>query len=235
MFKFFQKIYVNCLDILFPEKCVVCGVYGSLCCYNCVDKIEKIATPTCPECGKISKMSQYCPSCKSRIKPYLYSVSIACNYHSDVIKVIIHDLKYSGITALSQICGELIYQRIKDISSKRELVIVPVPLYKYRQNIRGFNQSEMIARYLSKRLNQTGGSALIKKVNTAAQARLSRQKRLSNLEGAFECVDKALVFGKDVLLVDDVMTTGATLNECAKTLKMAGAKKVYGAVIARNV
>lgn len=235
MLQLCRKIYENSLNIFFPERCVVCGTYGSLCCQNCINEIEYITTPTCPECGKISKKSQYCTNCRSRIKPSLYAVNIACHYHSTVIKKVIYDFKYSGITGLSQVCGELIYQRIRNCFDGDNTIIVPVPLYKYRQNIRGFNQAELIARYLSKRMDLPGGSALIRQINTTNQVSLSRTKRLVNLEGAFLCTDKELVWGKNILLVDDVMTTGATLNECAKILKQAGAKKVFGAVVARNI
>lgn len=235
MLNFCKKIYQNSLNIFFPYKCVVCGSYGSLCCQNCLSKIEKIMTPTCPGCGKISKNSMYCRSCRPKFKTYLYSVDIACNYHSEVIKKIIHDFKYDGVVDLTQYCGELIYQRIHKNFETRKCLIVPVPLHRYKKNLRGFNQAELIARYLSKRMNLPGGDVLMRKVHTRNQAVLTRQQRLTNLVGAFDCIDPEFVKDKEILLIDDVMTTGTTLNECAKVLKAAGAKRIYAAVLARNI
>lgn len=230
-----RVIYTFWLDLLFPNKCVICGKFGSVCCSECFGSIEKIMTSTCPECGKISKNSDYCPACRRRVKASLQSIMIASSYHSPVVKELIHEFKYCGMTAISSVCGELIYSRIANIITVKDLVIVPVPLHKKRQNHRGFNQSELLARYLSKRLNISGGNALERVVNTKNQVTLSRKERFLNLEDAFVCVDREFIEGKNVLLIDDVMTTGATLNECAKILKKAGAKKVFGAVIARNI
>ena len=115
------------------------------------------------------------------------------------------------------------------------LVVIPVPLHKNRQDLRGFNQSELIARKLSKKLNLPGGCALARTKDTEAQVSLSREFRLTNLVGAFTCTDKEFITGKNILLVDDVATTLSTLNECARALKDAGAKKVWGIVVARRV
>lgn len=229
------KIYVYLLDIFFPHKCIICGTFGNYYCDACVETVEKIYTATCPECGKISKNSKYCTACRNKVKPSINSIAVTCSYQSETVKKLIHDFKYLGITALSECCVDLMYQKLSKQKLSNNLVIVPVPLHRYKYNRRGFNQSELLARGLSDKLKAPGGNALLRHRNTRNQVGLKRHQRLSNLFNAFSCVDPELVIGKEVLLVDDVMTTGTTLNECAKVLRSAGAKKVFGIVLARNL
>ena len=230
-----KKCIEKSLDIFFPGKCVICGEYGSLCCGKCLQSIESIQTNTCPECGKISINCQYCTNCRGKKKPKVFAVFVACSYGSSALKKIIYELKYSGITGLIPICGELMYQRVRSQNFPKNTVIVPVPLHKNRLNLRGFNQSELLARYLSKRMDLPGGDVLTRRLNTMNQVGLRREKRLSNLDGAFDCSDKEYILGKNIILVDDVVTTGATLNECAKVLKQSGAKRIFAVVLARNI
>lgn len=236
----FKKIYNYGLDLLFPSRCIICNKYGSLLCFECSSEIELSKTSLCPGCGKITKKCQYCQNCKQRMKTSLSSVYVSTSYNSPVVKKMIADFKYIGITGLSSICGELIYQRVKEACPSAgglndSFVVVPVPLNHFKLNRRGFNQAELLARYLSKRLGIPGGQALKRVKNTQNQVGLLREARLLNLSGAFECVDQELIFGKNIILVDDVLTTGATLSECAKILRAAGAKKIIGAVVARNI
>jgi ComF family protein len=111
-------------------------------------------------------------------------------------------------------------------------VIVPVPLHKIRLDERGYNQSELLARELSYRLNIFMSKALRRVRNTTTQTALHKEERIENVKGAFKVTYKDTIVGKNVLLVDDVLTTGATLDECAKVLKENGAKDVYVATIA---
>jgi competence protein ComFC len=230
-----KTIYLNALNIFFPTKCVACGQYGHLLCLDCLKTVDKISTSTCFECGKISKNGEYCQTCKKTNKPALNSILVACGYDSIPIKEIIHQLKYGGLTGLSEICGELIYERVQKVKLPHDFVIIPVPLHKFRIRNRGFNQAELIAKYVSKRIGVHGGDALKRVKNTKNQVGLSRKDRLINVEGVFDCIDVSLIKGQNVLLIDDVVTTGATLNECAKALKSAGAKRVDAAVLARNI
>jgi ComF family protein len=156
----------------------------------------------------------------------------------------IHEFKYNGIVELSEMLAELMVERLKSKLPAGGIVVVPVPLHKKRQGLRGFNQSELLARYVSKRLNLPGGTALARTRNTDPQVGKSGMYRKTNLKGAFEVLDPELVSNKTVLLIDDVATTGSTLNECAKILKSsglpaealakAGAKAVWGVVVARG-
>jgi ComF family protein len=163
-------------------------------------------------------------------------VICAALYEAGPTKQIIHCLKYSGITELSDILGELICQKLARLMTdlSKELVIVPVPLHKARMAERGFNQSELIGKFVSYRLNIPGGDALSRTRSTKPQADLKRRERLTNLTGCFFVADRGFIVGKSVLLIDDVATTGTTINECAKVLLSAGAKEVWGVVAAHG-
>lgn len=222
------------LIIFFPARCVSCGSPGLIVCPQCLESIEKLSTSLCTECGKLTDLSTYCPNCRRKLETNLAGIYICARYDAGPIREIIYGLKYQGYLDIVPVIGELIVERIRDNLPKGELVVVPVPLHPRKKAIRGFNQAELIARYVSKRLDLKGGNALVRIKNTRSQVEFNRAKRLANMEGAFRCEDRGLVQGKIVLLVDDVVTTGATLNDCARALKEAGAKKIWGAVLARN-
>jgi len=141
--------------------------------------------------------------------------------------------KYEGITALCEVLSEVAAQRVKNRINP-DVVVVPVPISGSRFKKRGYNQSEFLARQISKTLKLSGGNALIRVRDTKSQVGLSKEERAENVKDSFECVDKRLVKGQEVLLIDDVATTFATLNECAKVLKGAGAKSVTGLVVAKR-
>ena len=229
------KIYAFCLDILFPQKCILCGEFGGLVCLECAKSIEKIKTLTCPQCGKISEDGRYCKICRSNKKVILKGILVSAHYDSEIVKKMIYGLKYDGLTDLSEMLAELLIEKIEKRFDPQNTVIVPVPLHIKRKNRRGFNQSELLARYVSKKLGFPGGNALVRIKNTKSQAQLPKSERLTNISGAFECEDEELVRKKRVILIDDVVSTGATLNEAANALKMAGAKEVWGVVVARNI
>ncbi|OQA03576.1 MAG: DNA utilization protein GntX [bacterium ADurb.Bin400] len=222
------------LDIFFPRYCVGCGTYGKTLCLDCASKIAHIKTPLCPECGRISAMGKFCVSCRRRTKTALTGLIVATSYESGPIKEVIHHLKYTGMVELASVLGELICLCLGGNLPSGKLVVVPVPLHSIREKERGFNQSELIARYISERLGLPGGLALVRKRYTQPQVVLSREMRLQNITGAFMVADGELVRNRVVLLVDDVATTAATLNECARVLRQAGARQVWGVVAARG-
>ena len=222
------------LETFYPRRCVNCGAFGQVVCINCARQVEICQTSVCPECGKITLNCAYCRACKRRLKTALYGIFIASNYDRGPIKELIHHLKYSGFLELALIIGEIMYQRIAKINFSNNCVIVPVPMFKKREITRGFNQAELLARYISNKLNKPGGLALERVINTKTQVGLSKKERINNIKGSIQCVDRELIFGKMVILVDDVVTTGATLSECARVLKESGAKRVYGLVSAKR-
>jgi len=228
----FSKIL---LSIFFPKLCVNCGKYGQFLCADCAKDIEILKTPTCFYCGKISPNAKSCINCRARMKTELIAIIPAVRYDTGPMKEIIHQLKYCGVSELAEILGELVFQKIKDLDLGKNIILVPVPLNVKKKNIRGYNQAELLAKYLGDRLQCDFADVLVRCRNTASQTTLHRRERLLNLKNAFICLDSNAITGKTVLLVDDVATTGATLTECANVLKENGAKKIIGVVAARNL
>jgi len=222
------------LDIFFPKFCVGCGKYGCYVCEDCVKEIEIIKTGTCPECGKISPLGSFCPKCKKKLNIKLSGIIVSANYNEGPTREMIHHLKYSGFTELAELLGELIVQRLAVEKLSNDIVLVPVPLHINKFAKRGFNQAELITEYVSARTKISFKKFLIRVKQTESQVGLSGVERRSNLEGASQCVKDSNIANKTIFLIDDVTTTYSTLNECAKELKLAGAKKVYGLVVAKG-
>jgi ComF family protein len=148
----------------------------------------------------------------------------------------IHSFKYKNRVSLGVILSELMYEFIKaegDVTKGVD-VITAVPLGAWRRRQRGFNQAALLAANISKRTAISFGDILRKRRHTAYQNELSRDKRLTNLSGAFAVREGAAIGGLGILLIDDVMTTGATLEECSAVLLSAGAKAVTCLTLARG-
>lgn len=160
----------------------------------------------------------------------------ACLYEG-VLKELIHKFKYKNKVSLSKILSKLMIDFIKyNPEALAEIEIITfVPLHDARERERGFNQSGILAAKLSKESGIRFSDTLKKTIATRHQNELSRNDRLINLKGAFKIRDGAMIEGLNVLLVDDVITTGATLDECAKTLLDNGAKKVNCFTLARGI
>ena len=147
---------------------------------------------------------------------------------------VIYQLKFSGNTAMARAIAELAYPLLNNPDFKQCNMIVPVPLYWQRYMLRGYNQSEVLAKMLGKYLNIPVKSPLKRIRHTTRQATLNREERLKNLKGAFAVPKPEKVAGKIILLVDDVLTTGSTLHACAEALRQAGAKDIKVFTAARR-
>ncbi len=156
---------------------------------------------------------------------------IAVVEYDKLIKKIIAELKYKSVIEVGRVCGRLIYFHANFPTVD---LLVPVPLHPKKQRLRGFNQTEIMARAISELSKIRYQNALQRTVHTESQARSkSRSERLSKLQSAFALnVERRQIEGKNILLIDDVCTTGTTLNECAKILKVSGAKTVTALVLA---
>jgi competence protein ComFC len=223
------------VDTLFPKYCVGCNAPDTFLCQECFDKIILVKQQQCGRCLKISANGKTCQKCKQVWT--LDNLLVAAYYQDGPVKELIHAFKYEGNRILKHDLihtlqkNNAIYDSINKI--KRHTIVVPVPLHFRRKWWRGFNQSEEIAKLISKELNLTMlKTALKRKHHTKIQASLHRKDRLNNLIEAFEA-KTCLNTNSSVILVDDIATTGATLNACAIALKKAGFKRVVGVVIAR--
>lgn len=207
------------LDILFPSFCVACGEEGDFLCGDCVAKVVIKRVPTkIPGAPKI-KISY-----------------IATGYRDQPTTELITRLKYKGAKEIGGILAWFIVSHLNlaQFERDKEYVIVPVPLHKKRLAKRGFNQSELIAKKVSESLNIPMKNNALKRIkDTTPQTEVAqREKRRDNVKNAFACARPETVKNKNIILVDDVTTTGATLNECAHALKQAGARSVIAFVAA---
>ena len=230
----FEKI----IDNLFPKgyKCVFCGeeldhntLYSI--CDDCMEHLPFNNGHVCLRCDMpLENMGNYCVHCKNN-KLYFKKNTSLFLYKAPINKII-RQLKYDNKRYFAETFSNMIAGKVASMDVNFDIVI-PVPLYFKRQKKRGYNQSELLCSALKSKLNMNvDTSILIKIKNTRTQANLSRAQRMENLEGAFSVPDGKDVKGKTILLVDDVFTTGATINECAKTLVKAGAKAVYSVTLA---
>ena len=221
------------IDLLFPRniRCFVCGVECEelgVCDY-CYPKLNWIRGDVCEKCGglKVGR-GKVCLDCKGR-DYYFYKNFCIFNYE-DIVQRNIIKFKNGGGKYLGEVFAYFIKNAVKSIKVDFD-VIIPVPIHKNRRKERGFNQSEILSSKLDE--YNVGNNILTRVVDTPHQTGLGRNNREENLLNAFEVLDKEKVKGKTILLIDDIYTTGSTINECAKTLVNNGASVVYSLCLAR--
>ncbi|OGZ44921.1 MAG: hypothetical protein A3C84_01040 [Candidatus Ryanbacteria bacterium RIFCSPHIGHO2_02_FULL_48_12] len=229
------------LELLFPSFCLGCETPETFLCARCLESIPA-AEPQCIACGERSPSGAICARCKQREKFVLKGVTFATSYQDDLVRDIIGHLKYYRIKGLAHPMGELAagqFARVEAhiLKNRDETRMIALPLHKRRRRERGFNQSELLAQTISERLGISllPGDTLVRIRSTPPQLSMkSRAARLENLRDAFAVQTTNEITGKTILLVDDVSTTGATLNEAARALKAAGAREVWGLVVAHG-
>ena len=226
------------LDILFPKFCVNCGKEGDYLCPDCFSLIEILDRQYCPFCSapKVVPDGKTCSSCH-RTKT-LKGLFCAASYDNFIIRKLVRQFKYEPfVKGLSQTLSFLIITHFLRLNKTdfHSFVLVSVPQRKRKLKYRGFNPAEEIAKGLSEDLKiLLLPDALVKIKQTPPQIELNKEERKTNIKGVFACSKPELIKNQKILLVDDVFTTGATMEECALTLKKAGAKEVWGAVVARG-
>ncbi|MFA5926316.1 MAG: ComF family protein [Parcubacteria group bacterium] len=238
-----KLIRKNILDTLFPITCLRCGKEKFWLCPECLPAINPLDYQLCPDCEKfISEKGALCPRCKKLKGSYLDSLIAAASYDSEIIRRLVHNLKYRFVADSSVPLSDIMTRALIKNDILLPDFIVPVPLHPRRLRWRGFNQSFLLAKKISLNLAPSMEIKVIEILqrdrNSKAQMKISRfQERLRNVKGIFSIktdFGENILKKKSVLLVDDIATTGATLQECAKILKQNGAKKVSAAVISRQ-
>lgn len=243
MLDILRNIRLGLLHIFLPKTCLCCGCdlpwkdEGFLC-SACREKLSFVPVHICKRCGvTLPSGGAHCFACRgSKAKKYKCSLIRSAFVFNEASRSLVHGLKYDGREYLAAVMGKEMALRFKhypELASSD--LIMPVPLFAKRKRKRGYNQSELLAQSFSL---HTGIScdvfSLVRIRDTVSQTRLGRKARLENMAGAFMCNNINGVEGKTVLLIDDVATTGATLEGCATALKRAGAKKVFAYTFARE-
>ena len=221
------------LDVLFPPRCAACGAYGSFLCLPCREELPCTRPPRCPVCWQPQAQGSPCPRCREERpafagarSPYLYQ---------GPAREVVHALKYNYLSALARPLAVLMAAYLAEEEAIEADLLVPVPLYGRRRRLRGYNQSALLARELGRiRGLAVDERALSRRRDTSPQARSAdAEARRRNVADAFRA-ERARVEGRHILVIDDVMTTGATLDACAQALRRAGAASVWALTFARE-
>ncbi|MBU1164252.1 ComF family protein, partial [Patescibacteria group bacterium] len=220
-------------DFLFPINCVGCKTEGVWLCQSCINKINTSKNQICPVCKKISGSGKIHKSCLPSSS--LDGIIAASLYKEPIIKTAIHNYKYQGAKDISQVLSWLIVDYLNNIKTKplgKIDLVIPVPLHKKKFLQRGFNQTAEIAQQVCNYFDWQYGDYLLRNKYTKTQTKQNAKERQLNVNEVFQLKDNINVKGKNIVLIDDVITTGSTLQECANTLKKAGAVNVWGLAVA---
>ncbi len=228
------------VSLLYPPVCTLCGGKtraGEYLCERCEAKATPIVAPFCQQCsepfeGAIATAFT-CANCAHRT--IYFDAAVAAYRGRGIVRQIIHDFKYGRQIHLRHLVARWLYAAFDDerLRGREFDMIVPVPLHPARQRERGFNQANLLAELLTAQISIPSKPVLKRVRYTTTQTALDRAERMENLHNAFRLRRNANVRGLRVLLIDDVLTTGSTLSECARILKRSGAISVHAATAAR--
>lgn len=232
-----NKILAGIYDCIFPKRCLSCKKFDVFICKDCLKKIKKPDHEECPICRKENSGNNVCLNCKLKTDlSYLWVMS----EYDDLVKTIICEIKYNFVKELIALFDEIIERHFKELKNVvNNPILIPIPLHKKRYSERGFNQAQLIAERV---LSFSGGiivnDLVIRNKYSAPQAKLKANERRINLVDHFAInTDKSLLLdrGRQIVLIDDVYTTGATMSELAVLLKKEGFYNIGGIVLARGV
>lgn len=226
-----MKFIINLiLDMFYPRRCPVCHKIlkeaGWLVCPECVGKLHAVGKEYCMKCGKpVEKHQEYCEVCGKT--PRKFTEGRAVFLYDRTMKNSLLKFKYGGRREYGRFYIEAMCCAEKnEIKRWKPDVIIPVPLHRKKYRARGFNQAEYLARGIGKKFDIPVSAGILKKVkNTKSQKKLNAQDRRNNLEHAFSVCEE--IKGLHILVIDDVYTTGSTMEEIAEVLTREGAEKVY--------
>lgn len=231
-----QKAFKIFLNTLYPPNCLLCRdklqADAPALCPKCWMSFDLITEACCNFCGALSDACS-CPKKHEYIDKFL----VAMQYNNSAMRII-SKFKYNNCKKVAPVLGQILYTRIKHYINEVD-VWLPVPLHSKRIKERGYNQAAILTHFINKASqNQMlcKYDILTRQINNKQQAKLSKSARLLNVKNIFVLNDrhKSIIQNKTVGIIDDVITTGATIQECARTLKNGGANKVYGISIART-
>jgi competence protein ComFC len=240
--RFMKNIWEFAVDLVFPYRCVICERYldKTHLCEKCFKSLPIKKQFECIGCKRPTLLGKTCTFCRE--ENTLDQLFIVSDFKNSDVASVIRLFKYRFLPDLAEPLARLTSKYLDHIAQRDHFsfiqtnsLLVPVPLHQTREYWRGFNQAELIARHVGRRYRLDVDVVLTRTARGIPQAELEdRPERLSNVEGLYTCFSPENIKGRSVLLVDDVCTTGATLNECARVLKEAGAGHVAALVVARG-
>lgn len=233
MFGFIRDLWEGFLDLLYPEgvTCYLCReeirgehMYGI--CSSCIEELTFIRDRGCARCGKLLETGDVCSDCRSFFHYFERAFSV-CAYDGK-LKEWIYAFKYGNRPVLARPFGKMMACRLRELDADNlPDCIIPVPLYRAKLRQRGYNQSLLLARVVSGELKKPLADALVRVKDTPPLSGLSRHERIKCINGSFKVRNNFITDIKNVLLVDDIYTTGATVSECSRVLKQNGVERVY--------
>ncbi|HTS34471.1 MAG TPA: ComF family protein [Candidatus Solibacter sp.] len=249
-----KRVAEGLFSVLFPADCRICSepllnVSRLPVCPECLAQIDPIRGRVCSICGE-RVLSAYafadadgllrCPVCRRVDRPF--ERAVAYGSYDGGLRELIHLLKYNGVRPAAGVLGRMLAEAIAQVEPYFErgpVLVIPVPLHKGKSRQRGFNQAELLTksalRHLADPHLRLSCDVLRRSRETRSQIGLTSHQRRENMRGAFAVRRAEEVTGREILLVDDVYTTGATVTECARVLRRAGAKRVWVATVARTL
>jgi ComF family protein len=237
-----NEVLRDIADVIFPPQCLGCTeiiphLSGQAFCPACKEQIRFLTGSLCPICGiaffASPAQDHLCGNCLEK-KPY-FSLARAVASYETLILNLIHQFKYGhNITVGSALASFMAEFNFPDFDFTEYSLIIPVPLHIRRLRERGFNQALILANAIGEKYQISVNFSLLKRLKfTLTQTGLDRSAREKNVKGTFAAIDNSKIDSQNIILIDDVYTTGATVNQCAKTLIKAGANKVAVLTLAR--
>ena len=260
---FAERAAATLFFVFFPVDCRICGsplikVSRLPVCKSCLLALRPLQGSYCSVCGEALHLPAYvlredsnpsetycgetrCQLCQRTDPPF--ERAVAYGSYDGALRDLIHLLKFQQVRPAAAVLGRMLAEAIANLEQAMpvgSIAVVPVPLYPRKQAQRGFNQAQMIARTALKQLSRPKRfdlceGVLLRRRETGSQIGLTRHQRRENLRGAFAVSDTARIVNRDILLIDDVLTTGTTASECARVLLRAGAARVWVATVARTL
>lgn len=235
---FFTDAFKGLLNFIFPPHCPICKTRiqnANSLCANCFKNIRFISKPYCEKCGRPFEFQipgeLLCGTCLT--KKQVFSKARAAFKYDDFSKHLILPFKHGDHIELTSLLTNMLAQAGNDLFPEID-ILIPVPLHRFRLMKRKYNQAALLAKSLSAYIHKPFVTGVLRRVkSTQSQGHMKKAERKKNVSQAFSVKNNQKLIGKHVLLIDDVMTSGATLNECAKVLKKAGAKEVSYLTLAR--
>jgi len=231
----------NIINLLYPASCQVCDkkseTYNQYLCRDCAQKMKKRQPPFCVKCGhKLNYKEDLCSDCK-KTNPY-FDKAVSIFHYDGILKKLVHDFKYRKITSLAKEFVRFIVDFIKENNFAKETdIVLSIPMHPFKLLKREINPSHILAKNIANKLNLNYSSNILRKTkNTIPQSKLNRSKRIENIKYSFSLKNDNgyNIKDKNILLVDDLFTTGSTANECSRILKEKGAGRIEVITLARG-